>query len=128
MITSDESVDDIPKFPVKLRETLIKNLNQVVPEDIMNKDIDDVNNNNMDEMLKTIQWSSRVQAAFLNVFLKLFFCMRIFKLMIDCGIWTLLRHCPCIIIFCACARVIILLHMRRTIIKSDKHMGWELKL
>ena len=27
MITSDESVDDIPKFPVKLRETLIKNLN-----------------------------------------------------------------------------------------------------
>ena len=71
MITSDESVDDIPKFPVKLRETLIKNLNQVVPEDIMNKDIDDVNNNNMDEMLKAIQWSSRVQAAFLNVFLKL---------------------------------------------------------
>ena len=37
----------------------------------MNKDIDDVNNNNMDEMLKAIQWSSRVQAAFLNVFLKL---------------------------------------------------------
>jgi hypothetical protein len=71
MITADEIVDDIPKFPVKLREKLINNLNQILPTCIMEKQKDEVTNDDVDQMSTMLQWTSRVQACFLNVFLKL---------------------------------------------------------
>ena len=88
-ITTEECIDEIPKFPSKLREGLINALNECVPKDISpsnntasspeisgGENVGAPNKNDGPSkqtiQLSTMRWVSRVQASFLNVFLKLF--------------------------------------------------------
>ena len=88
-ITTEECIDEIPKFPSKLRDSLINALNECVPKDISpsnntasspeisgGENVGAPNKNDGPSkqtiQLSTMRWVSRVQASFLNVFLKLF--------------------------------------------------------
>ena len=88
-VTTEECIDEIPKFPSKLREDLINALRECVPNDICpsNRTASSPGISSEENIgarktkmlpsketiqLSTMRWVSRVQASFLNVFLKLF--------------------------------------------------------